>query len=295
VVSITGGGMDRRFLTAWMLTAAALAFAPQAAAARLPANFVPSPGYGLVTAHRAALTGGAGPATEVLNGGPDGGIGPDGTTGEPPTAVGSAPQRHFGSGQWRRSKRTRRGGRARGGHRPRKPPRPRPTKPPRPTTVPGPGLTDVPVAYRRIYRSAARRYGVDWRVLAAIGKVESDHGRSTAPGVHSGINFADCCSGAMQMCTVESCGNVWQFYAIDADEDGTASVYDPPDAIAAAAALVRDLQAVFGRAHARLILAAYNAGPAAVQKYDGVPPYPETQAYVAQGVRYMRSITPRRG
>jgi membrane-bound lytic murein transglycosylase B len=148
----------------------------------------------------------------------------------------------------------------------------------------------VPAAYRRIYRAAARRYGVDWRLLAAIGKVESDHGRSTAAGVHSGLNFADCCSGPMQMCTVASCGKVWQFYAIDADGDGSASVYDPPDAIAAAAALARDLQAVFGRRHPRLILAAYNAGPAAVQKHDGVPPFPETEAYVAQGLRYMKSL-----
>src|SRR4051794_34906120 len=72
---------------------------------------------------------------------------------------------------------------------------------PSPGTVgqvrPGSGAGDVPRDYLRIYRAAARAYAVDWRVLAAIGKIESDHGRSGAAGVRSGRNFADCCSGPM--------------------------------------------------------------------------------------------------
>jgi soluble lytic murein transglycosylase-like protein len=47
------------------------------------------------------------------------------------------------------------------------------------------------------------------------------------------------------------------------------------------------LDALLLRYHDRLALAlaAYNAGPAAVDKYHGVPPYRETQVYVARVIR----------
>ena len=47
------------------------------------------------------------------------------------------------------------------------------------------------------------------------------------------------------------------------------------------------LDALLLRYHDRLALAlaAYNAGPAAVDKYHGIPPYRETQIYVARVIR----------
>jgi membrane-bound lytic murein transglycosylase B len=161
---------------------------------------------------------------------------------------------------------------------------------PTPTPTPSSGSnSDVPAGYLKLYKAAGARYGVDWRILAAIGKNESDHGRSTARGVTSGRNYADCCSGPMQLCTVQSCGNTWGYYAIDGDGDGVASVYDPDDSVYAAAALVRDLKAIVG-SDPKLLLAAYNAGPGNVKKYKGVPPFAETKAYVAAGLAYIASL-----
>lgn len=53
----------------------------------------------------------------------------------------------------------------------------------------GTAVADIPPDYLDHYtRAAAVCPGLDWTILAAIGKIESDHGRSTLPGVHSGHN-----------------------------------------------------------------------------------------------------------
>jgi soluble lytic murein transglycosylase-like protein len=54
---------------------------------------------------------------------------------------------------------------------------------------------------------------------------------------------------------------------------------DPQQAIDGAAQLLSSYLTQYGSTP--LALAAYNAGPAAVQQYGGVPPYPQTQAYVS--------------
>jgi NlpC/P60 family protein/transglycosylase-like protein with SLT domain len=59
-------------------------------------------------------------------------------------------------------------------------------------------LADILGDYLTLYRQAATICpGLDWTILAAIGKVETDHGRSTLPGVHHGENFAGA-GGPMQ-------------------------------------------------------------------------------------------------
>ena len=61
---------------------------------------------------------------------------------------------------------------------------------------------------------------------------------------------------------------------------GVRDPFDPSQAIPAAARLLGGHLRAFGSVP--LALAAYNAGPGAVRRYGGVPPYRETQAYVAR-------------
>jgi soluble lytic murein transglycosylase-like protein len=56
------------------------------------------------------------------------------------------------------------------------------------------------------------------------------------------------------------------------------NAFDPAQAVDGAARLLKDLVGEFGRVD--LALAAYNAGPGAVHRYGGIPPYPETRRYV---------------
>ena len=54
---------------------------------------------------------------------------------------------------------------------------------PRPSRA---AVADIPAGYLRLYQQGARRCpGLSWAVLAGVGKVESDHGRTRLPGVRS--------------------------------------------------------------------------------------------------------------
>jgi hypothetical protein len=145
-----------------------------------------------------------------------------------------------------------------------------------------------PAKMARAYVAAGQRFGVAPRLLAAIGYNESRHGRSRLPGVRRGINRAGCCAGPAQLCVVRSCGRVWQRYRVDGDGNGRLRVHDPDDGFATAARYVVALRRMIRSERPRLLLAAYNAGPGAVRRHDGVPPYRETRDYVRVGLRLLQ-------
>jgi len=98
------------------------------------------------------------------------------------------------------------------------------------TYAPSPfALRDIPPAYLRLYQEAAITSGLGWEYLAAIGKIETDHGRSLAPGSRSGENHAGA-GGPMQFLQA-----TFDAYAVDGNNDGRKSRYDPEDAIPSAA------------------------------------------------------------
>jgi soluble lytic murein transglycosylase-like protein len=66
---------------------------------------------------------------------------------------------------------------------------------------------------------------------------------------------------------------------------GVTNSFDPEQSLEGGAKFLGGLLKEF-HGDESLALAAYNAGPAAVQKYGGIPPYQETQRYVPKVLGY---------
>ena len=104
----------------------------------------------------------------------------------------------------------------------------------------------IPSNYLTWFQKVGLQYNISWTVLAGIAKVESDDGRDPATGVTSGSNDFGA-AGPMQIGIGNASGNEWggapvhpasevvAGVAVDEDGNGTASVYDPADAIGGAA------------------------------------------------------------
>jgi len=123
------------------------------------------------------------------------------------------------------------------------------------------GVVVVPATYTPVIRAAAERCPqVPVRILAAQIAAESSLDPSAiSPAGAQGIA---------------------QFMPGTARGMGVRDPFDPAQAIPGSARLIASGIREFGSVP--LALAAYNAGGGAVRRYGGIPPYAETQAYVAR-------------
>jgi soluble lytic murein transglycosylase-like protein len=113
--------------------------------------------------------------------------------------------------------------------------------------------------------AAAKKYGVDPALLAGLVKQESNFN----PNAHSGVGA----KGLTQLMDSTARGL------------GVKDPFDPAQSLDGGAKFLSGLLKQF-HGDQSLALAAYNAGPGAVQKYGGIPPYQETQRYVPQVLGY---------
>jgi Transglycosylase SLT domain len=94
-------------------------------------------------------------------------------------------------------------------------------------------IASIPANYLTWYVQAARTCpGLTWEVLAGIGTMESNNGRSHARGVHQGKNRKGA-EGPMQFEP-----GTFAEYAVRIDRSGRLTPYNPPDAIFTAARML---------------------------------------------------------
>lgn len=119
----------------------------------------------------------------------------------------------------------------------------------------------VAQAYVQLARHAGQEAGVDPDLVAAVAGTESGFD----PGAVSR-------AGAL---------GLMQLMPATAAALGVADPRDPMQNVRGGAAYLHDLLQRFS-GDVALAVAAYNAGPAAVERFGGVPPFAETRAYVAR-------------
>jgi soluble lytic murein transglycosylase-like protein len=123
------------------------------------------------------------------------------------------------------------------------------------------GASELPadVPFGAEITAAAKKHGIDPALLAGLVKQES--GFNPSAGSPAGAR------GLTQLMPGTAAGL------------GVSNVLDPAQSLDGGAKYLRQQLDAFGGDVTRA-LAAYNAGPGAVQRYGGVPPYAETQNYV---------------
>ncbi len=128
--------------------------------------------------------------------------------------------------------------------------------------------------YETYLTEAAEKHGFDRHLIAAIARIESC--------------FHD------QAVSRAGARGLMQLMPSTAKEFGLTDLFSPEKNINVGVTYFAQLYRQFNQ-DTKLALAAYNAGPGAVLKYDGIPPYRETQNYVrrvlAKFDEYQRNST----
>jgi soluble lytic murein transglycosylase-like protein len=109
----------------------------------------------------------------------------------------------------------------------------------------------------------------------------------TPPGLVRAVLMAES-AGDPSAISIAGAQGLMQLMPGTAAGCGVSDAFDPHQNVACGAGYLKQL---LDRYHGNVTLAvaAYNAGPGAVDKYHGVPPYPETRAYVARVISAYRS------
>src|SRR5581483_7884579 len=147
---------------------------------------------------------------------------------------------------------------------------------PKPVTAPAPAAPQVaalhpaPLDSKALIDAAARKTAIPPKLLHSVVKAESAY-RPDAISPKGAI-------GLMQLMPATAAR-----YGADP--------MDPAQNVEAGTAYLRDLLLKYN-GDVAAALAAYNAGPAAVDRYHGVPPYTETRSYVGKVIRNWQN-TPR--
>ncbi len=121
-----------------------------------------------------------------------------------------------------------------------------------------------------IFEAASNKYGVPVNLLKAVAKAES--------GFH--VDATSCC-GAM---------GIMQLMPATAEALGVGDAYDPAQNIMGGAKYLSQMLSEFD-GNVAFAVAAYNAGPGNVKKFNGIPPFAETQNYVEKVMGYCGSNT----
>lgn len=118
-----------------------------------------------------------------------------------------------------------------------------------------------------LVRNYAQRYMLDESLIYAVIRCESNFNPNAVSRAGA--------SGLMQLMPAT------------AAEMGVTDIFDPAQNIAGGSQYLAKMLQLFGN-DLNLALAGYNAGPEAVRRHGGIPPYSETQAYVRNVLRFQR-------